>query len=105
MAETKVRNVLDDLEISEDEADALIAQYIRGDPARHGRDRARTGSEEWTTPVWQVIAYLQAANIPTVAYEYDVSEEAVRAAIAYYRRHRALIDARILLQNEQFVRG
>jgi uncharacterized protein (DUF433 family) len=105
MAETKVRNILNDLEISEADADALIAQYIRRDPARHGRDRVRTGTEAWTIPVWQVIAYLEAADISTVASEYDVSEEAVKAAIAYYRRHRALIDARILLQNEQFIRG
>jgi hypothetical protein len=102
VAETKVRNVLDDLELSEEEADALIAKQIQCDTAHHGRDRALTGAGNGLVPVWQVIAYLQAADLPTVASAYDLSEEAVRAAIAYYRRHRALIDARILLQNEAF---
>lgn len=104
MAETQVRNTLEELEISETQADALIAQQIQRDAAHHGRDRALTGSGTGLVPVWQVIAYLQAADLPTVAAAYDLSDEAVHAAIAYYRRHRALIDARILLQNEQFVR-
>jgi hypothetical protein len=45
MAETKVRNVLEDLEISDEKADALITRYIRQDPVRRGRDRARTGTD------------------------------------------------------------
>jgi hypothetical protein len=104
MAETKVFNPIEDLEISEAEADALIAKQIRRDDAHHGRDRVFTGADHSPVPVWQVIAYLQAADIPTVASTYDLSDEAMRAAIAYYRRFRALIDARILIQNEQWVR-
>jgi len=104
MAETKVRNDLDDLELSEEESGVLIEEQIRPDTAHRGRDRALTGAGNGLVPVWQVIAYLQTADIPTVAAAYDLSEKAVRAAVAYYRRHRALIDARILSQNEQFVR-
>jgi uncharacterized protein (DUF433 family) len=52
--------------------------------------------------VWIVISYLKGAEIPEVAAAYDVPEEAIVAAIAYYRRHRALIDARLLLQHERF---
>jgi hypothetical protein len=104
MAETKVRNVLEDLAISEEEADALITKYIRRDPNHRGRDRARTGTDAGTVSVWIVISYLKAADIAEVADAYDVPEEAIVAAIAYYRRHRDLIDARLLLQNEAFHR-
>ena len=34
--------------------------------------------------------------IEQVARDYDVSREAVEAAIAYYRQHKPLIDARLL---------
>jgi hypothetical protein len=102
MAEAKVRNVLADLEISAEEADTLIARYIRRDPARHGRDRARTGTNEGTVAVWMVISDLNAAGIAEVADAYDVPEEAIVAAIASYRRHRDPIDARLLLQNQAF---
>lgn len=102
MAETKIRNVVEGLEISDAEADALIARYIQRDPNRLGRDLARTGTEQGTVAVWVVISYLKGAEIPEVATAYDVPEEAIVAAIAYYRRHRALIDARLLLQHERF---
>jgi uncharacterized protein (DUF433 family) len=104
MAETKIRNALEDLEISEQDAEELIAHYIRKDPNRHGRDRARTGTDEGTVSVWIVISYLKGADIAEVAHAYDVPEDAIIAAIAYYRRHRELIDARLLLQNESFHR-
>jgi hypothetical protein len=104
MAETKIRNVLDELKISAADADALIEKYIQRDTARPGRDRARTGTEEGTVAVWIVVSYLKGADIAEVARAYDVPEEAIVAAIAYYRRHRDLIDARLLLQNEAFNR-
>jgi hypothetical protein len=91
-------------EISETEADALIAKYILRDPARPGRDRARTGTDEGTVAVGIVISYLTGADIAEVARAYDVPKEAIVAAIAYYRRHRDLIDARLLLQHEAFNR-
>lgn len=104
MAQTKVRNALDDLELSDSQAEALIAKYIRQDPNRSGRDRAQTGTEDGTVSVWIVVSYLKAADVSEVAHAYDVPEDAIIAAIAYYRRHRDLIDARILLQNEAFHR-
>jgi uncharacterized protein (DUF433 family) len=104
MAETKVRNALEELEITETEADALIARYIRQDPVRRGRDRARTGTDNGMVSVWIVVSYLKAADVAEVARAYDVPEDAILAAIAYYRRHRDLIDARLLLQNESFHR-
>ncbi|MEA2524716.1 MAG: hypothetical protein QOF73_1943 [Thermomicrobiales bacterium] len=103
MADTQVREIASLLSMSESEADELIARYIRNDPHRHGRDRVRTGSDDRSIPVWLAISYLRGADENAAAAAYDLSTEAILAAIAYYRRHRALIDARILLQDEQFV--
>jgi uncharacterized protein (DUF433 family) len=47
--------------------------------------------------VWAVIGdYLVTdGDIPPVMKDYDLSREAVEAALAYYRRHKAVIDNRL----------
>jgi len=47
--------------------------------------------------VWAIIGELESSgwDIAAVAAGYGIPEEAVRAAIAYYRRHQAEIDARL----------
>ncbi|MGH2458876.1 MAG: hypothetical protein ACRDIY_08410 [Chloroflexota bacterium] len=48
-------------------------------------------------PIWALIGYLEAVRgDPTqVADDYAIPREAVSAALAYYRRHRSAIYARI----------
>lgn len=61
---------------------------------------------EQGVPVWLIVAYDQAQGGDTeaVAETYHVSTAAVDAARAYYRRHQALLDARMLLATQAFTR-
>jgi uncharacterized protein (DUF433 family) len=76
---------------------ALITQYIDTDPWGAGRDEARL--RQYGTPVWALVAYMKVAqnDLKRVAEEYGLPLEAVEAAMGYYRQNRALIDARVLL--------
>ena len=78
--------------------DALITQYIEENPLRPGPADARL--KESGVAVWALISYLERAvggDIEQAASDYEVPVPAVEAARAYYRRNRALIDARIAL--------
>ncbi len=80
------------------DADRLIEQYIDTDWLRADQARLKDVGVE----VWALMAYLQYANdgnVEQTAKEYGLSLEAMQAAQAYYDRHRALISARILLNN------
>lgn len=72
-----------------------IARYIELNPNRPGLDEARI--VDYGIAVWALIGYLRAAggDAARVAADYAVPPEVVEAAQAYYRRHPALIDARI----------
>lgn len=83
-----------------DEAEALIARYIEQDPNRPGRHEAWVEEGQAGAQVWFVINYLRAASPETVASEYGLSRQALAAAVAYYLRHRELIDAFILVKLE-----
>lgn len=76
--------------------DELIAKYVEVDPWRglHKAWLADSG-----VPVWALVGSLPAAgdDLVEVASAYDVPLEAAEAAMAYYRRHKALIDAWLLL--------
>lgn len=74
---------------------ALIAQYVEAEPLEPSRARlAESG-----VPVWALIGYLRLAggDVNRVAADYDLPHGAVEAALAYYRRHRDAIDARLRL--------
>jgi uncharacterized protein (DUF433 family) len=75
--------------------DGLIARYIEENPAKPGPADARLIG--YGVPVWALIGYLPAVGhrARNVAADYDLPPEAVEAALAYYKRHRAVIDARI----------
>lgn len=80
--------------------------FIRLDPQEAGRHRARF--IESGTPVHAVLNALGLGNRPvdegdvaTVAREWHLSEEEVRAAVAYYVQNRDLWDAFFLLQEEE----
>jgi uncharacterized protein (DUF433 family) len=83
---------------AEREEGALIERHVAPDPAGRGAPYARL--TESGAPVWALVAYHQGdagGDVRLVAEGYGASVEAVRAALAYYRRHRAEIDAWLLL--------
>lgn len=84
------------IEIDEAELDAMIEQ----DPRRPGRDNARL--RDRGHHVWAIIDYLQGRNwdIERTKADWGLSDAEVRAAIRYFDKHRDLIEARILLENE-----
>lgn len=74
----------------------LIKKYVTEDVRWPGAAEARiTG---YGVPVWALIGYLRAVDgdINRVAHDYDLPDEAVRAAEAYYRQNRDTIDARLI---------
>lgn len=73
----------------------LIARHIYEDPYRPGPAEARLTNSG--VSVWAIIGYLPAvdSDIDRVAQDYEIESDAVRAAIAWYRLHRAAIDARL----------
>ena len=75
--------------------DELIKRFIEPNPHNPGADEARIA--RYGVPVWAVIGYLQAVggDEECVARDYELPIEAVGAAIAYYRHHQKIIDARI----------
>ena len=76
-------------------ADELIQRYVEANPHRPGLDEARL--RDYGVPVWALVGHLEAVDddICQVASDYHLPREAVEAALAYYRRYRPLIDARI----------
>jgi uncharacterized protein (DUF433 family) len=75
--------------------DGLIAGYIEENPAKPGPADARLIG--YGVPVWALIGYLSAVGhrARDVAADYDLPMEAVEAALAYYKHHQAVIDARL----------
>lgn len=73
----------------------LIARWIVPNPYRPGLGEARI--HDTGVPVWALVGHLPAAggDPAQVAYDYELPEEAVRAALAYYRKHHTSIDARL----------
>jgi len=91
-----VANVLDEaIAGSNPGANELIARWIRPHPHRSGPEDVVV--DESFVPVYALIGYLPVVggDLRQVAGAYDVPVEAVEAAVAYYHRHRAIIDARI----------
>ena len=75
--------------------DELIAGYIEQNPYYPGLDAARV--KGYGVSVWAIIAYLHSVggDVAQVATDYALPRKAVEATVAYYRRHKHLIDARI----------
>ena len=75
--------------------EALIDRWIEPNPNKRRTDEAWL--KDSAVPVWAIVGYLEAVHgdILQVAADYDVPVEAVEAALAYYRRHTTLINARI----------
>ena len=82
-------------------ADALIAKYIEPHPSKPGVSNAWLTTDRHV-PVWALIGHLDVVegDVDQVARDYGVPREAVDAALAYYERHKASIDARLTLNRE-----
>jgi uncharacterized protein (DUF433 family) len=83
-----------------DVTQALIDRYVDANP--HGRGAAEARLKDYGTSVWALVGYYLHAvgrDAEQVAHDYHLPREVVEAALAYYRRHQALIDARLLLNN------
>jgi len=73
----------------------LIDSWIRPDPVQPGVEEARI--MPYGVQVWAIIGHLQATgeSPAQAAEDYNIPEEAVAAALAYFRRHRAAIETRL----------
>lgn len=56
------------------------------------------------TPVWALVGALPAYSFDgrAVATSYELPWEAFEAAMAFYQRHKAIIDARVLLNSTPY---
>lgn len=84
------------------EDDALIARYIA--PRPHDDGRANAYLPEFGYRVATLIGYLQSVDNDareTTSF-YQIPEDAMCTVIAFYRQNRAVIDARILLDVDQW---
>lgn len=77
------------------EQDELIDRWIELDRRRPGPDEARL--HQYGVHVWALVGHFQAigGDAAQVARDYHVPVEAVEAALAYYQKHKCLIDARL----------
>lgn len=73
---------------------SLIERHIEESPYAPGAGDARL--RDYGVSVWALVAYHTAAegDVDRVAADYCVPREAIEAALAYYRAHKAQIDAR-----------
>lgn len=78
----------------------LIVQYIAANPYRPGIEEAVL--VESGIPVWALIGAMTLAHSTPdeVAADYEIPLIAVHAALVYYERYRALIDARIAANHQ-----
>ena len=79
--------------------DQLIEKYVDLDTDRYPGGRAEARLRDYGTSVWALVNHLKVVDgdVEELAQHYDLPRPAVDAALAYYRRHKDLIDARIRL--------
>jgi len=88
--------------ISQDRSDLdeqrLIEEHIGLDQEQYG-GRADARLRMSGVPVWALVAYLGVyeGDVDQVARDFDLSEEEMAAALAFYRRNKKYVDARVLL--------
>jgi uncharacterized protein (DUF433 family) len=74
----------------------LIAKWIEPNPHRPGADEVRI--KDYGMSVWAIVGYLDAGTdeeLAAIARGFRVPIEVVRAAVAYYRRHKDVLDNRL----------
>ena len=79
--------------LSDEDLDRLIETWLEVNPAKPIRAEVRT--QIGAVPVWAIIGNLGTREdaITDLAAAYDLPNDAVRAALAYYQRHTSVIDA------------
>jgi uncharacterized protein (DUF433 family) len=72
-----------------------ITRYVEQHPRKRGEAEARLADSK--IAIWALVGYLRMVDgdVDRVAADYDLPRDAVEAALAYYRQHRAAIDARL----------
>jgi uncharacterized protein (DUF433 family) len=76
------------------DVDTLINQYLEPNPNRPGPADWRL--KEHGVSVWAIVGYWDTVqDARRVAAAYGVPCDAVEAALAYYARHRDVIEARL----------
>lgn len=77
----------------------LIRRYVDPNWDRYPSGRADARLRDFGVPVWALVGHLRAVgnDVDRVAADYELPREAVDAALAFYRRHKDLIDARLIL--------
>lgn len=75
--------------------DALIGRYLEMAPRRPSPAEALLRNSG--VPIWALVGHYLAVDRDryVVAHDYDISLDEVAAAVAYYRRHRQVIDTRL----------
>lgn len=77
----------------------LIERHVDLETDRYAGGRADARLKESGVSVWAIVAFLSVYgnDVARVADHFSISETEVRAALAYYRRNKAYVDARIAL--------
>ncbi len=75
---------------------ALIARWIKPERAYPGDPEARVVDTD--IPVWALVGHFKAngEDAGLTAADYRLPPEAIKAALAYYRKRREIIDARLM---------
>ncbi len=96
----RIRSLVDD--VDSDAAQGLISRHVDPTPLGFGPDRAIIRDNG--VSVWVVIADLSDpdSTVESVADDFDLSRDAVHAAVFYYLRDPDPVDARILLNQSSF---
>lgn len=84
---------------------ALTARWIEPHPSKRGY--AESVVVDNGTSVWVIINAWLASDGDSVQVKhlFRLSEEALRAALAYYRHHKHVIDARLALEEDEWSNG
>jgi uncharacterized protein (DUF433 family) len=77
----------------------LIERHVDMDAARQPGGRADAWLRESRVSVWAIVAFLDVygGDVDKVAEHFDLTREEMEAALAYYRRNKKYVDARIIL--------
>jgi uncharacterized protein (DUF433 family) len=78
--------------------DALIARYIEPHPAKPGIVNYSLRGQDGGYPVWAIIGDLAPGILSEedIMREFRISRDALNAVLAFYARHKEVIDARIV---------
>jgi hypothetical protein len=84
-----------------DEGTELIARYIKPHPNERGREYAMVVDGPSVAAIIRALLG-GAGDYAAVAASWNVPTDAVRAAVTFYHRNRAFIDARMLLEDDEW---